>query len=178
MPPFCRDKWPQKRVRRGKRCCNCANSICNLPSFVRARWAKMSRINEVRSKILQLKTPSRLRLWAGESSSSKMTVSTSARRQCSANSAALPVPMKVLAQGAAIFCNPSPTTSPPAVVANSESSSNESCVPQPFRDLSSTPTRKTRSVRRFLVSISAFNYLAANGSLSFKLLHRNLPRRV
>ena len=81
MPPFCRDKWPQNRVSRGSRCCSCASSICNLPSRVRARWAKMSRISDVRSRILQLKIFSRLRLWAGERSSSKMTVSTSLRRQ-------------------------------------------------------------------------------------------------
>ena len=81
MPPVWRDKWPQNRVRRGSKCCNCASSICILPSRVRARCAKMSRISDVRSRILQLKIFSRLRLCAGESSSSKMTVSTSLRRQ-------------------------------------------------------------------------------------------------
>ena len=55
MPPFCRDKWPQNRVRRGSRCCSCASSICSLPSRVRARWAKMSRMSDVRSRTLQLK---------------------------------------------------------------------------------------------------------------------------
>src|SRR5687768_6947504 len=65
--------------------------------------------------------------------------------------------MNVPAQGAASFCKPSPTTWPPAVVASSESSSNESEVFQPLRDFSSTPTRKTRSVLLFLVSINAFN---------------------
>ena len=38
------------------------------------------------------------------------------------------------------------------------------------RVLSSTPTRKTRSVRRFLVSISAFNSARLSRSLSFSLL--------
>ncbi|SPE51806.1 hypothetical protein SBV1_1430023 [Verrucomicrobia bacterium] len=128
-----------------------------MPSRVRARWAKMSRISEVRSSTLQLNTRSRLRLCAGESSSSKITVSTSACRQCRANSSALPLPMKVPALGAASFCKPSPTTCPPAVVANSESSSKESRNSQPSRAWSSTPIRKTRSVLRLLVSISAFN---------------------
>src|SRR5207249_3450095 len=50
-----------------------------------------------------------------------------------------------------------PTTSPPAVVASSESSSNELSVSVRRRDLISKPTRKTRSVFRFLVSINAFN---------------------
>ena len=48
-----------------------------LAFAVRARCAKISRISAVRSIILQSKIFSRLRLCAGESSSSKMTVSTS-----------------------------------------------------------------------------------------------------
>src|SRR5258705_8317491 len=114
-------------------------------------------MREVRSRTLQLNTFSRLRLWAGESSSSKITVSTSARRQWSENSSALPLPIKVVAQGETNFCTPSPTTWPPAVVASSVSSSNESRGSAPFRVLSSTPTRKTRSVLRVLISMSDFN---------------------
>ena len=59
MPPCCRDKWPQNRVSRGSKCWSCASSIWSLPSRVRARWAKMSRISDVRSRILQLKIFSR-----------------------------------------------------------------------------------------------------------------------
>src|ERR1043166_4139939 len=40
IPPFWRDKCPQNRVSRGSKCCNCANSICSLPSRVGARCAK------------------------------------------------------------------------------------------------------------------------------------------
>src|ERR1035441_2449233 len=117
----------------------------------------MSRISDVRSRILQLKIFSGLWLCAGERSSSKITVSTSCRRQTSANSPALPVPMNVAGLSDTTFCQPSPMTSPPAVAASSPSSASESRVSARLRDLSSTPTRKTRSGRFFLVSMSAFN---------------------
>ena len=55
------------------------------------------------------------------------------------------------------FLRAVPTTSPPAVVASSASSSRESRVSGALRDLSSTPTRKTRSVRLVEVEINAFN---------------------
>lgn len=87
----------------------------------------------------------------------------------------LAFPMKVVAQGAAIFCKPSPTTSAPAVIANSESSSNDSRISRPFRVLSSTPTRKTRSVLRFLVSMSAFNSLGRFSLSFFPLFCFSLP---
>ncbi len=54
-----------------------------------------------------------------------------------------------------------PATCPPAVCASSASSSNESCTSQAVRFLSSTPMRKTRSVRRLAVSMSALNYFCA-----------------
>ena len=69
IPPLCRDKCVHIPVRRGSRYCNCASSICSLPSFDFARCAKMSRINCVRSMIFRSKTFSRLRLCAGLSSS-------------------------------------------------------------------------------------------------------------
>ncbi len=90
VEPRWRDKCDQNRVRRGSRYFNCACSICNLPSRVRARWPKISRISAVRSMILQPKIFSKLRVCAGESSSSKMTVSTSFSLHCLANSSALP----------------------------------------------------------------------------------------
>ena len=62
----------------------------------------------------------------GGSSSSKMTVSTLCCRHSAANSSALPLPMNVLATGASRRCVPLPTTSPPAVAANSLSSPRES----------------------------------------------------
>ena len=76
MPPFCRDKWPQNRVRRGRNA-EAGQLDLKLALLRSALWANMSRINEVRSSTLQSNTRSRLRLCAGESSSSKITVSTS-----------------------------------------------------------------------------------------------------
>src|ERR1035438_9596401 len=130
----------------------------------------MSRISDVRSRTLQLKIFSRLRLCAGERSSSKITVSTSCRRQKSANSSALPLPMNVAGDSDSIFWIPVSMTSPPAVSVSSPSSASESrrevgpssCLSGrleacPTRDLSSTPTRKTRSGRVFLFSMRDFN---------------------
>src|ERR1035437_1586690 len=131
----------------------------------------MSRISDVRSRILQLKIFSRLRLCAGERSSSKITVSTSCRRQTSANSPALPLPMNVAGLSDTTFCQPSPMTSPPAVAASSPSSASESRVSARLRDLSSTPTRKTRSGRFFLVSMSAFNFLRTERLSDLKIHH-------
>jgi hypothetical protein len=162
MPPFCRDKWPQNRVRRGSRCWSCASSICSLPSRVRARWAKMSRISDVRSRILQLKIFSRLRLCAGERSSSKITVSTSCRRQKSANSSALPLPMNVAGFSDSIFWAVADDFAAGGGGQFAEFGERIADV-RAVADLSSTPTRKTRSGRVFLVSMSAFNGLRTEG---------------
>ena len=45
MPPPSRDKCVHWRVNRGKRYSSCASSTCSFPSLLRARWAKISRIN-------------------------------------------------------------------------------------------------------------------------------------
>ena len=146
MPPFCRERCVHIRVNRGKMCCSWAISICILPSRVRARWAKMSRISAVRSSTLQSKSRSKLRVCAGLNSSSKITVSTSPCFASSANSLALPLPMNVATWGRSSFCVPSPMMVAPAVVASSASSAIDSLTSKAFPCLSSTPTRKTRSV--------------------------------
>ena len=51
-PPRWRDKWVHKPARRGNMYWSCASSTWILPSRVRARWAKISRINSVRSSTL------------------------------------------------------------------------------------------------------------------------------
>ena len=178
MPPLCRERWPQKRVKRGSRCCNWASSTCNFPSRVRARCAKISRISAVRSSTLQPKTFSKFRLCAGESSSSNTTVSTLWPRQKSANSRALPLPMKVPASGFSSFCVPVPITSPPAVAANSANSSMDSRICQLEPDLSSRPMRNTRSV--FLArEMSAFNSYdrRAQRNISHCILQRGSEQR-
>ena len=73
MPPPCRDSASLEPTSRGIRYLSCASSTCSLPSRVRARRAKMSRMSWVRSMTLRSSAASRLRSCAGESSLSKMT---------------------------------------------------------------------------------------------------------
>ena len=73
MPPPSRDNAVPLPARRGSRYFNCASSTCHLPSRVRARRAKMSRINWVRSMTLRSSLFSSWRSWAGVSSLSKIT---------------------------------------------------------------------------------------------------------
>ncbi len=49
IPPFCLSRWVQPRTRRVAIWRSCASSTCNFPSWVRARWAKISKIRPVRS---------------------------------------------------------------------------------------------------------------------------------
>ena len=69
-----RSRWVQPRTRRVARCSSCASSTCSLPSWLRARCAKMSRISSVRSTHRDARVRcSRLRCCAGDSAWSKMT---------------------------------------------------------------------------------------------------------
>ena len=73
MPPPSRDSAAPAPTRRGSRYFSCASSTCSLPSRVRARRAKMSRISCVRSTILRPTSSSMCRSCAGVSSLSKTT---------------------------------------------------------------------------------------------------------
>ena len=53
MPPPSRDSAVPEPTSRGSRYFSCASSTCHLPSRVRARRAKMSRISWVRSMTLR-----------------------------------------------------------------------------------------------------------------------------
>ena len=53
MPPPRRDSAVPEPASRGSRYLSCASSTCHLPSRVRARRAKMSRISCVRSTTLR-----------------------------------------------------------------------------------------------------------------------------
>ena len=75
MPPPSRESAVPEPTSRGIRYFSCASSTCSLPSRVRARLAKMSRINCVRSSTFRSSASSRLRSCAGDSSLSKMTTS-------------------------------------------------------------------------------------------------------
>ena len=60
MPPPSRDSAAPEPTSRGSRYFSCASSTCSLPSRVRARRAKMSRMSCVRSTILRPTASSRL----------------------------------------------------------------------------------------------------------------------
>ena len=93
MPPPSRDSAGPAPTSRGSRYFSCASSTCSLPSRVRARRAKMSRISCVRSTTLHVDQRfCSSRSCAGDSSLSKMTTSTSASAQARASSSTLPLP--------------------------------------------------------------------------------------
>ena len=176
MPPFCRDKWPQNRVRRGSKCCNCASSICSLPSRVRARWAKMSRISEVAIENLAVENLLQVAALRGRKfivENDRIHVraaamlgkfvrlafadeSGRARRDQLLDAVADDLP----ASGGGQF---------------GKFLQGIAGYPSRFGILSSTPTRKTRSVLRFLVSISAFKSLRLF-ALSIDLSPANLTQ--
>jgi len=65
MPPFCRSRWVQPLTSRLARCESCASSTCSLPSKLRARCAKISKNQAVRSNTRRPVSFSRLRSWLG-----------------------------------------------------------------------------------------------------------------
>ena len=65
MPPPSRDSAAPEPTSRGSRYLSCASSTCHLPSRVRARRAKMSRISCVRSITLRSSRSSSCRSCAG-----------------------------------------------------------------------------------------------------------------
>src|ERR1039458_2914538 len=81
--------------------------------------------------------------------------------------------MKVPAAGDSSFCVPVPATVPPAVAASSANSSMDSRICQLEPDLSSSPMRKTRSVR-LAIEMSAFNSYScsAQGSIAEGIMQR------
>ena len=101
IPPFCLSRWVQPRTRRVARWRSCASSTCNLPSWVRARWAKISKIRPVRSITRHSHKRSRLRSCAGLRAWSKRTTEAPVALTASAISTALPSPTNTL--GAALY---------------------------------------------------------------------------
>ena len=146
-PPPRRDRWVHCRVRRGRRYWSCASSTCILPSRLRARCAKMSRMSALRSMTLHESAFSRLRCCAGESASSKTTTSPRVDSSRSWTSATFPAPMNVagwMRRSCWIAC---PTTSRPAVSASRPSSSIDSSTGMRLFGRS-TPTSTARSAPR------------------------------
>ncbi len=141
IPPFCRSRWVQPRTRRVLMCCSWASSTCSLPSWVRARWAKMSRIRPVRSSTRHSSSRSRLRSWLGLRAWLNMTISASLARTLAAISSSLPLPTNVRGCGAARAPMIYETGSPPADRTSSSNSRGSS------RWASLTRSRCTRTAR-------------------------------
>ena len=151
MPPPSRERdvpWPPSR---GSRYFSWASSTCSLPSLLRARWAKMSRIKVVRSITWTPQAFSRLRIWVGVSSRSKMSRSISSCWQSWAACSTMPEPMQVAVSGAGRFWVKVRTGSAPAVWASSSSSPKDTSASY------SPVSRETSKARWGRVS---FSYMA------------------
>ena len=94
-PPDCRESESPQPRSLGSRYVIWANSTCALPSRLFACWAKISKINAVRSTTLTLTFPSKLRSCAGESSPSHTTVSAPVFITASLSSKTFPEPINV-----------------------------------------------------------------------------------
>ncbi len=146
MPPWVRDRWVHRRVRRGSWYSSWASSTWSRPSWVCAWSAKMSRISRLRSMTLTPNSPSRVRCWAGDSSSSAMSTSKPVSRLADSSSSALPLPTYQFGSTWRRFCHSAPTTSAPAVVARLASSVRDSSADHPSSAPTSTATRKAFSI--------------------------------
>ena len=146
MPPPRRESAAFAPTRRGIRYFSCASSTCSFPSRVRARRAKMSRINWVRSSTFKSSAFSRLRSCAGDSSLSKITTSAPTSSHETASDSTLPLPRNVAGSGFGRSCNTRSTTCAPAAAARPASSSSEcsgsNCLEGPLNN----PTSAARSL--------------------------------
>ncbi len=140
IPPCWRSKWLQRRTSRVLKYCNRANSTCNLPSWLRARWAKISRISIVRSLTGHCKKRSKLRCCAGLKAWSNSTSLAWCISTKSLSSSALPLPMNKAGSGALRLHTKSATGCIPAVSASKPSSCSS---PSKCEKPKSTPTKIT-----------------------------------
>src|SRR3954464_6999885 len=138
MPPRWRSRCDQRRTSRVLRYCRRASSTCSLPSWLRARCAKISRISSVRSLTARPRWRSRLRCWPGLSDwSNRISVAPSWVASALISSA-LPLPTNSAASGALRLAVMRPTGCIPAVRASSPSSSSSASK---WGSPRSTPTR-------------------------------------
>ena len=128
---------------------SCASSTWSLPSRLRARPAKMSRISWLRSSTLTFSFSVKLRCCAGLKFSSRRTTPASVAATSSFSSATLPAPMYVAGVMRRTVWLTVATGSTPAVRARRSSSRSDSSAPIPGsasrREAYATPTRTARS---------------------------------
>ena len=152
MPPFCRSRWVQPRTRRVARCESCASSTCSLPSKLRARCAKISKIKPLRSNTRRPVSFSRLRSWLGVKVWSTSTTSAVFASAQARISSALPDPTKYLGSGRARDASTEPTPSVPAEAAKAANSAvslgSTGCpIPTPTRTARSPPRGRSNNCR-------------------------------
>ena len=123
-PPRWRSRWVQPRTSRVAMWRSCANSTCSLPSWLRARWAKMSRIRPVRSTTRRSSAFSRLRSWTGVSAWLTSTRSAPVASQAAFTSSNLPVPIRIDGLGLSMRAGRTAATRAPADRASSVNSSS------------------------------------------------------
>ena len=122
LVPACRSRCVHMPMRRGSRYWYCASSTCRQPSFVLARWAKMSRIKPLRSMTCTPRSSVSTRIWEGERSLSKITSVALSAATMVLTSSTLPSPMKLWGSGFSRLWRMLPTTRPPAVSTSAASS--------------------------------------------------------
>ena len=132
MPAPSRDSATPLPVSRGSRYSSWASSTWSLPSLLRARWAKMSRMSWVRSMTLAWIWSSRLRCWVGLRLWSKMT--RSAPSSSFFGRAPPPCPRRRIIRGSlwGRCCRTLSTTRAPAAAASGPSSSRDSSASRSF----------------------------------------------
>ena len=109
-------------ISRGSRYWYCASSTCRQPSFVRARWAKMSSIRPLLSSTCTPHSSVSTRTCEGDRLLSKITMVASLFSTMRLTSSTLPSPMKLWGSGFSRLCNIMPTDWPPAVSTSAASS--------------------------------------------------------
>ena len=181
MPPPSRDSAADAPTSRGNRYRNCASSTCSLPSRVRARRAKMSRMSWVRSMTRRCRIFSMLRSCAGDSSLSKMTNDSCDSSQAAFNVSSLPEPMSVAGSGRSRSCVNRITGSMSAASASpaSSSSASSTCVRRAAPVISPTSAARSRpSEPRSCPSKSVTEGMLAPRSGGDRDLHRTRLQHV
>ena len=160
MPPFWRSRWVHPPTSRVAMCFSWASSTCSLPSLLRARCAKMSRIRLVRSTTRQPSACSRLRCCTPESGWSKITSSADVSPLRAPISSTLPLPAKVAGSGRLRLPVMRPTTSAPADAARAASSFMRSSMWPSPRSSSTRSARLPPSGRSNMSAVPAQSALA------------------
>ena len=136
MPPRWRSRWLQRRTRRVERYCSRASSTCSLPSWLRARSPKISRISIVRSATATPEVPLEVALLRRRQRLvEERRPRPGAAATSSFSSSALPEPTKNAGSGALRRATTRATATSPADSASSASSSSDGVEVLPVAEI-------------------------------------------